>query len=654
MGQKEKEILDRGNWSGRLDFILSCIGFSVGLGNVWRFPYLCYRNGGGAFLIPYAIMLVIAGIPLYFFELSFGQFASQGPITVWTVSPFFMGVGWAMVLISAMVCTYYNVIIMYSVYYMMVSFVTMDGDLPWQHCDHEWASDLCREKPYPKFDSMTNETDKIKSAMELKDTSCLTGLLANLSASFSVTYNTYNDLNSSILIENTTACDKDLKLPSEEYFERYVLRLHEANGFGDFGGVSLKLVICLLLTWVVIFFCLMKGIKSSGKVVYFTATFPYIVLVILLIRGLTLEGFEKGIEFYMVPDWQKLKDPKVWGDAATQIFYSLGVAFGGLLTMSSYNRFKNNTIRDAFLVTLINCCTSVFAGFAVFSLLGFMAHTLNRDVKDVVDSGPGLAFIAYPEGIARMPAAPAFFSFLFFFMIFTLGLDSQFAMMETVISGFIDAFPVFLRPKKTLFTFILCVIGFLLGMPQVCKGGIYLLTLIDWYSGSYNLMIVSLCELVGICYVYGINNFRHDIEMMVGIQHPAFWIYWYITWMFITPVAIIFIVIMSGLNYAPAYYGDYVFPGYAEALGWLMVCSPLALIVLGFIVQSIRYGFPGALKKQPEWGPALDEDRDQDPRKRYDRINELRHRTIASNGKDNLAYVGDKKVKYIPTDQIRL
>lgn len=76
-----------------------------------------------------------------------------------------LGVGWAMVLISAMVCTYYNVIIMYSVYYMMVSFVNMDGDLPWQHCDHEWASDLCREEPYPKFDSMTNETDKIKSAM---------------------------------------------------------------------------------------------------------------------------------------------------------------------------------------------------------------------------------------------------------------------------------------------------------------------------------------------------------------------------------------------------------------------------------------------------------------------------------------------------------
>lgn len=113
-----KEEIERGNWTGKLDFILSCIGYAVGLGNVWRFPYLCYRNGGGAFLVPYAIMLFIAGIPLFFFELSFGQFASEGPVTVWKVSPFFMGIGWAMCLISAMVSIYYNVIIMYSIYYM--------------------------------------------------------------------------------------------------------------------------------------------------------------------------------------------------------------------------------------------------------------------------------------------------------------------------------------------------------------------------------------------------------------------------------------------------------------------------------------------------------------------------------------------------------
>lgn len=655
--EKVQDAIERGNWTGRLDFILSCIGYAVGLGNVWRFPYLCFRNGGGAFLIPYAIMLFIAGIPLFFFELSFGQFASQGPITVWSVNPLFMGVGWAMVLISAMVSAYYNVIIMYSIYYMMVSFVSLDTKLPWQSCDPEWATELCRQEAYPDFHSMTNLTEMHYEAMRLKNTSCLTKLLTNITAMTGVTYQTYNDIPGTILAFNTSSCDLDLKVPSEEYWTRYVLRLHEANGFGDIGGLSLKLTICLLLAWTIIFFCLMKGIKSSGKVVYFTATFPYVILVILLIRGLTLDGHEKGIEFYMTADWSKLLEPKVWGDAATQIFYSLGPAWGGLLTMASYNKFNNNTCRDTFIVSLINCGTSVFAGFAVFSLLGFMATQLNREVKDVVEAGPGLAFIAYPEGIARMPVAPLW-AFLFFFMIFTLGLDSQFAMMETIISGFVDAFPGFLRPKKTLFTFFCCFVGFLVGLPQVTKGGIYILTLVDWYAGSYNLMLVSMFELIGVCYIYGVNNFRRDIEMMLGKQHPAFWIYWYSTWCCITPLAIGFIVIMSAYSYTPAYYGSYTFPDFAQALGWLMVCSPLAIIVFIMIAQIIRKGLRGAITKESHWGPALDSDRAIDPmryRPLQDQDKDFSNGHFNDNtGNSNLAFIGDDKVKYIPSESNRM
>ncbi|GLH12446.1 Transporter [Gryllus bimaculatus] len=82
---------ERGNWSGKAEFILSCLGYAIGIGNVWRFPYLCYRNGGGAFLVPYLLMLFLCGIPLFFMETALGQFASTGCITIFRICPLFKG-----------------------------------------------------------------------------------------------------------------------------------------------------------------------------------------------------------------------------------------------------------------------------------------------------------------------------------------------------------------------------------------------------------------------------------------------------------------------------------------------------------------------------------------------------------------------------------
>ncbi|XP_045204515.2 sodium- and chloride-dependent glycine transporter 1-like [Mercenaria mercenaria] len=602
-----KQIIERETWDKKLDFILSCVGYAVGLGNIWRFPYLCYRNGGGAFLVPYVIMLAIAGAPIFFFELALGQFASEGPITVWKVNPFFGGIGWGMVTISGLVCVYYNVIIMYAIYYMFVSFVNLDGEVPWIDCDNPWNTPNCRAEAYPDFASMTNNNTKVDELVKMMNHTCVNKTLAGMSATWTTLY----DYGYEVVKANFSDCNLDLKLPSDEYWTRFVLRLHEADGIDHINGVSLKNVICLFFAWILIFFCLMKGIKSSGKVVYFTATFPYVLLTVLLVRGLTLEGHKEGIEFYIIPEWSKLKDPKVWSDAATQIFYSLGPAFGSLLTMSSFNKFRNNCWRDSVIVALINCGTSVFGGFVIFSVLGYMAHQTNQAVADVADSGPGLAFVAYPEGIARLPVS-SLWAFLFFFMILTLGLDSQMVMMETVISGITDVFPQVLRRKKALFTFICCMIGFVLGIPMTTKGGIFVLTLFDWYAGSYNLMIVCLCELIAVCWLYGIKNFMKDIEMMIGKRPMIFWAYYVPTWFLITPVAIVFIVIMSGINYTPVYYyADQPFPSWAQALGWILACLPLLWITIGAIVALVRNGcrIGDAIKPRPDWGPRLKKDR---------------------------------------------
>ncbi|XP_046542282.1 sodium-dependent proline transporter-like [Haliotis rubra] len=603
---------ERGNWGGKLDFFMSCVGYAVGLGNVWRFPYLCFRNGGGAFLVPYVIMLALAGLPMFFFEMALGQFASLGPITIWRVNPLFMGIGFAVVIICTMVCVYYNVIIMYSMFYLMVSIINLDGNLPWMSCGNYWNTPACTMSARPSFDNIT-DVEKLNITMRHLEPDCVNTTLSRMNLN-------YSDLTYNLTLSNFTACNdtKSWRLitPSEEYWTNFVLNIDQAEDLGNVGGVSLKLAFVLLLSWLVLFFCLKKGVQTSGKVVYFMATFPYIVLICLLVRGLTLDGHMLGVNFYIIPKWERLLDATVWREAATQIFFSLGPGFGSLMTMASYNPFKHNCHRDAVIVSLINCGTSVFAGFVIFSMLGFMAHTTNQDVKDVAVDGPGLVFVVYPEGIARMPVAPLW-SFLFFFMLVALGLDSQFGMMESVLSAIIDAFPAFLRRHRTIFTLccvhtkhhlqqllqLLSVLPLLVPQRQLSLHYTYtyIALVIRIYTlsalGPYVLSVIHMLSVVA-----GLRRFCRDVELMMGFQ-PNY--YWQATWLVITPLAIVVMIVMSFVQYSPSYYGDYKFPAWGQDVGWVMVSVPIACIFVTMVIQIIRHGsVRNAIKPKDSWGPA--------------------------------------------------
>ena len=165
----------------------------------------------------------------------------------------------------------------------------------------------------------------------------------------------------------------------------------------------------------------------------------------------------------------------------------------------------------------MNCLTFIFVGFAVFFLLAHMAYVTNKDVGVVTSSGVGFAFVASPDGISRMPASPVWV--FLFFLLLTLGIDSQLSMMETVISAVSDRFPTLLIRKNTPFTLLVCCIGSLLGGGPV-------LTWMNDYSGSNDLVIIALLDVISLYYVYNIKGFRTDIEMMIAAKSSVWCGYW--------------------------------------------------------------------------------------------------------------------------------
>ncbi|XP_068171913.1 sodium- and chloride-dependent neutral and basic amino acid transporter B(0+)-like [Antennarius striatus] len=564
----------RGNWTNKAEYLLSMIGYAIGLGNIWRFPYLAYKNGGGAFLIPYFLMLVLSGIPLFFLEAAIGQFCSQGLIKVWSAVPILQGVGISMLMVNVLVSVYYNVIIAYSLYYLFASF---QFPLPWSNCS-SWADSKCSVTP-----------------IEYCNVSGV--LLANWTQ------------------ENTTCPSSDIitvpfQRPSEQYWDNVALQ--RSSGLDETGPVVWHLALCLLLSSIVVAASLIKGIKSSGKVVYFTATFPFLVILILLIRGVTLDGARNGIEYFIgaKSNLTKLADGEVWRDAATQTFFSLSVAMGGVLTLASYSNFNNNILLDTFLVTFINQGTSVFAGIAVFSILGHMAYISGKPVETVVKEGFGLAFIAYPDALTQLPIS-SLWSVLFFLMIFIIGLDTLFAEIEVIVTGLCDGFPI-LNNKRPLLTVTTCLIVYLLGLPLVTRAGIYWVTLMDMFVGGWMLLFLAVMEIIGFIYIYGGNNFIGDIEMMIGKKNLYFRLWCRVCWYFVSPSIVLVILVWSLLTFAPPTYGNIQYPTWGTILGWCMIAFVTIWIPVVAVYKLLRAN--GSLwmrlkllcSPTDEWHPYLD------------------------------------------------
>jgi len=586
---------ERESWGNHLEFFLSSLGLAVGLGNVWRFPYVAFDNGGGSFLIPYLLALLFVGLPFFFLELSAGQYARVGANKVWgRMVPALKGLGYGMLFVRFLVNIYYVVICAWAFIYLIVG---MRSDLPWGSCgDKDTNTIACFTKAYDE--SCKDEN----SFSTYYDSGCLS--YAEFCNRFGGNASPTNE--EYCVLGNTTYLFSELYTrvsPADNYYYRVVMGLvkdYEGNkhSFEDYGEVKWDIALGLLVSWILICAILIKGLKSLGKASYVITLSPYVVLTILLIYGAPRKGAWEGIKQFFTPDWTKYTESdsfEIWALAGQQILFSLSVGFGSQLVLSSYNEVKNNCHRDALLIGFMNSLTSVYAGTVVFAILGNLAD--GGDVKDVLKGGVGLAFVAYPEAVLKMDPPPLF-SFMFFFMLICLALSSICGGVQTFLAFILDEKPSWTKYRVPI-VIGSCVLFFLLGLPMCTTGGIHLFNIFDQRSTS-SLLLLCLIEAVLVSWVYGAEKFMKNIEEM-GINLPGpIRMTWKVLWLVISPVIICVVTIMKWINSKPIKYDDVEYPAGVQAVGWIFELFPSA-ITIGYFIYSIVRNGKGSLRPSLSW-----------------------------------------------------
>ncbi|NXV47529.1 S6A18 protein, partial [Uria aalge] len=570
----------RPKWDNKFQYILSCIGFAVGLGNVWRFPYLCQIHGGDlTFSIIYLQDVKSS-------ETLSDECRNSGGLKSWVQAHHLVlsaGVGSWMV--SVLVSLYYNTVLTWVMWYFINSF---QEPLPWSVCP---------------------------------------------------------------LNENRTGLNKECYESTAVNYFWYRKTLNITPDVTESGTLQWWLILCLATCWAIVYLCTIRGIETTGKAIYVTAIFPYLVLTIFLIQGLTLPGATDGLAYLFTPNLSTLKNPRVWLDAATQIFFSLSLAFGGLIAFSSYNPPKNDCEKDAVTVAIVNSMTSLYASIPVFSVLGFKATTgywdcLDRNILSIINefdlpeesimrqnyttwisllnssypekiaglklkscdfqefldqsvSGTGLAFIIFTQAIILMPGSQAW-AVLFFVMLFSLGLSSMFGNIEGVFTPLLELRIISKSIPKELLSGIICLICFLIALCFTLGSGSYWIDIFDRYAGSLPLLVIAFFEVIGVVYVYKIKRFSKDVKRMTGRKLS---LYWQITWRFISPllllivfVAFVILQIQKSPSYAawnPKYEGfpmkeEKVYPPWVLAICVLLAILPCVFVPLVALFQLIK------------------------------------------------------------------
>jgi len=515
---------DRQTWSARIAFISAAIGSAVGLGNVWRFPQLSWKYGGGAFFIPFALSMFFIGLPLLVLEFALGQVFRSGDVVCFNaMHPRLRGVGLGSVWGGFMIVCYYVLLIAWFMVYFCNSFRGDNDHLAW--CDHA-------------------DTD---------------GAPCDPSAS-------------SFLF------DKVIHLGSTTYDNGDVRRST---------NIVPQALLGLLVTWFIIYLSVFKGAKVTGRITYLTMFLPMaFILFFSFFFGLH-DGGEDGIKEYL-GKWNTKQITgsencggttcaNAWPDAVSQTFFSLSVTFGVMTAYASYNPKNQGIMVDATATMLGDFLASFLGGFAAFAAVGVYAFGTSTPIEDAVSQysgGVALVTVWVPSAIDELGGSPwdmslgarKFLAILWFFTLILLGIDSAFSMIEGFATCMKDARMFKGVPHEALLGLI-CVAGSLVTMFAYSSDtGLFNLDVVDYYI-NVSLLWVGFMECIAAGWVYGGD------KVSARIGWPAH--------MYFVSTAIVASVVGPYMGLGIAKYD----PGMLSDGGWLAgLAFGFGIFVLGFFV----------------------------------------------------------------------
>jgi NSS family neurotransmitter:Na+ symporter len=190
-----------------------------------------------------------------------------------------------------------------------------------------------------------------------------------------------------------------------------------------------------------------------------------------------------------------------------------------MITYASYLRKKSDITNNAVIAAFADAGTSFFAGFTVFSVVGYLAASQGVGINDLGIAGPHLIFITYPTAISLLPVAAAIFGVIFYIALLTFGIDSAFSMIEPITAGFHKKWKI----SKTKSTAIICIIGFFLSLLFTAGNGLYWLELIDHFIANFGLVTIGLLECIILGWMFPINIFRDHANQRSEILIGRWW-----------------------------------------------------------------------------------------------------------------------------------